>query len=116
MTIQGINLNYDAGPLRIERMAARPYPDLTRVWARVQLSPFEAPPNVRLVCLDAAGKEVAEMLLVEWRDPYISLTMHLRHPVPGASYVLRAEVARDGQLLDSQDTPFQLVFEESVGD
>ncbi len=112
MTTQDINLNFEAGPLHIERMAVHPYPDLKRIWVRVQLSAFEHPPNVRLSCLDSAGNEVAEMLLVEWRDPYISLTLHLRQGVPEAQYTLLAEIARDEQLLDGQEYPFQLVFEE----
>lgn len=119
MTFQNINLNFDAGPLRIERMAVHPYPDLKRLWVRVQLSPFSQPPNVRLICLDADGQEVAEMLLVEWREPYISLTLHLRQSQPGAEYVLRAEVAREGEQLDSADHRFHLVFaeiDESVGE
>lgn len=111
MSLQNINLSVDAGPLRIERMDVQPYPDLARLWVRVQISPFEQPPNVRLLCLEADGREAAEMLLVEWRDPYISLTMHLKKPHPGAGYTLRAELARDGRLLDTQDFPFALVFE-----
>ncbi len=99
-------------PPHIERMAVHPYPDLKRLWVRVQLSYFQRYPNVRLSCLDESGKEVGEMLLVEWRDPYISLTMHLREPNPGANYVMRAEVARDEQLLDAQEHPFQLVFSD----
>ncbi len=114
MSLQDIHLSVDAGPLRIERMAVHPYPDLARLWVRVQLSPFAQPPNVRLSCLDADGRVVAEMLLVEWRDPYISLTMHLRQPNPGADYILRAEVARNEQLLDVNDIPFKLVFEENI--
>jgi len=93
-------------------MAVHPYPDLKRLWVRVQLSNFATPPNVRLLCLDADGQEVAEMLLVEWREPYISITMHLRQPQPGAAYVMRVEVARDGALLDTAETAFPLQFTE----
>jgi len=108
----GISLKFDAGPLRIERMEVRPYPDLRRIWVRVQLSNFATPPNVRLACLDADGAEVADMLLVEWQEAYISMTMHLREPEPGAEYVVRAEVARDETLLDSRDLPFVLEFQD----
>ncbi len=108
----GLNLKFDAGPLRIERIEARPYPDLRRLWVRVQLSNFATPPNVRIACLDAEGVEVADMLLVEWQDAYISMTMHLRQPNPGDDYTLRAEVARDEALLDSLDYPFTLEFQE----
>jgi len=108
----GITLKFDAGPLRVERMEVHPYPDLRRLWVRVQLSNFATPPNVRLACLNAEGVEVADMLLVEWQDAYISMTMHLRQPDPGADYTFRAEVARDEELLDSRDYPFVLEFEE----
>ena len=112
MSLQGIPLNFEAGPLRIERMAVHPYPDLKRLWVRLQLSPFARPPNVLLQCLDQDGNEVAEMLLVEWRNPYISVTMHLRQSVAGASYLLRAQVARDEELLDSREHPFILEFHD----
>ena len=56
MSLQNINLNFDTGPVQVERMAVHPYPDLKRLWVRVQLSPFETPPNVRLLCLDADGQ------------------------------------------------------------
>lgn len=112
MSLQSINLNFDAGPVQIERIAVHPYPDLTRLWVRVQLSPFETPPNVRLLCVDADGKQAGEMLLVEWRDAYISLTMHLKKPQPDADYVMRVEVAGNDQLFDSKDHPFSLVYEE----
>jgi len=108
----GISLKFDAGPLRIERMEVRPYPDLRRIWVRVQLSNFATPPNVRMACLDAEGREVADMLLVEWQESYISMTMHLREPKPDAEYVFRAEVARVEELWDTQDYPFLLKFEE----
>lgn len=112
MSVQGITLNFDTGDLCIERMAVHPYPDLKRLWVRVQLSHFATPPNVRLSCIDADGREAAEMLLVEWKEPYISMTMHLRSPKPDAEYIFRAEVARDDQLLDTKEQPFQLKFEE----
>ena len=106
----GINLRFDSETIAIERMAVHPYPDLQRVWVRIQLSNFATPPDIRLACLDAAGNEVADMLLIEWQDPYISLTMHLRNPEPQASYTLQAEVARNGELLTTQSMPFVLEF------
>lgn len=109
---KGITLRFDTDTIEIERIAVHPYPDLQRLWVRVQLSTFATPPTIRLSCRDAEGNEVAETLLVEWQDQYISLTMHLRHPQAEATYTLHVEVTRDEQLLASEEYSFPLVFAE----
>ncbi|NOZ49937.1 MAG: hypothetical protein GXP37_07805 [Chloroflexi bacterium] len=110
---KGINLRFDTDTIDIERSAVLPYPDLQRIWVRIQLSNFATPPDIRLSCSDATGNEIAEMLLVEWRDPYISLTMHLHQPQPGAEYTLQVEIARNGELLTTHTTSFALVFKDN---
>jgi len=108
---KGLTFRFDADRLAIERIAVHPYPDLTKLWVRVQLSSFATPIVVEITCLDQDGKEVGDMLLVDWRDPYISLTMHLKKPPqPDAAYVLLVRVERDEQALDSQQLDFPLVF------
>ncbi len=101
-------------PTRIQRARLYPFPDLTRLWLRVDLSPFTQPPTLEVTVYDAAGAAVAAMLMVEWRDPRISLTLHLRQPPqPGARYTaeLRLTDANE-QLLDRQEIPFELTFVE----
>lgn len=57
---------------------ALPYPDLQRVWARVQATPFAGHPELEMVILDPDGQAVAEMAMVDVQFTYISLTMHLK--------------------------------------
>jgi hypothetical protein len=53
------------------------------------------------------------MFLVEIRESYQSVTLHLRHaPQPGASYRLEIEMMRDDAILDARQVPFDLVFRE----
>jgi len=101
-------------PTRIQRARLYPFPDLTRLWLRVDLSPFTQPPTLEVTIYDAAGAAVAAMLMVEWRDPRISLTLHLRQPPqPGARYTADLRLTDTHErLLDRQEVPFELTFVE----
>jgi hypothetical protein len=110
---KGLTFRFDTETLSIDRIAVYPYPDLTKLWVRVQLSSFATPVVVEMTCLDQDGGEVSEMLLVDWRDAYISLTMHFKKPPqPGETYALQVQVERDEQVLDSQQFDFPLIFED----
>jgi len=108
---KGLTFRFDKPELEVERVAVYPYPDLSRLWVRVQLTSFATPVVVEMTCHDQEGVEVSGMLLVDWRDPYISLTMHLKKPPqPDASYTLLIRVERDGQQLASHSYDFPLTF------
>ncbi|GAB4522304.1 MAG: hypothetical protein Kow0047_32960 [Anaerolineae bacterium] len=105
------------GPTRIKRARLYPYPDLTRLWLRVDLSPFSRPPNLTVSVRGPDGALVSEMDLIQWRDPRISLTMHLRRPPqPGATYraeLILTELQEDEEvLLDRTELEFPLEFVE----
>ncbi len=100
-------------PPVIQRAEAWPYPDLTRVWVRVETSPFAAFPNLTLTLTGPDGEIVATMFLVEIRVPYQSVTLHLRRPPQaGARYKLTLELSRAEVTLDTRVVPFDLVFQE----
>jgi hypothetical protein len=100
-------------PPVLERVEVLPYPELSRLWARVQLSPFSTYPNLALTLLDPDGTTVSTLFVVEARQPYQSLTLHLRQPPrAGEQYRLKIELSRDDETLDSQLIPFALVFKE----
>jgi len=100
-------------PPRIVRAEVWPYPDLTRLWVRVEITPFAAYPNMLLTALGADGIEVASMLMVEIREPYQSVTLHLRRePRPGERYRMEIELARDEVALDRRSVDFDLLFKE----
>ena len=100
--------------VHIERAHLYPYPDLTKLWLRVDLSAFTDPPNLEVIVRDPQGEIVSSMFLVEWQEPKVSLTMHLRRP-PQPRKQYTAEVILTGQEetpLDRKEIAFDLVFVE----
>jgi hypothetical protein len=103
----------ESHPPVIERVEVLPYPELTRIWVRIQIGPFSTYPNLTLSLLDPDGATVATLFIVEAREPYQSLTLHLRQPPrPGEQYRLDIELSRDTHTLDARLIPFSLVFKE----
>jgi len=107
---QPIEFDHEDEPPRFLRAQALPYPDLQRVWTRVQLTPFAGHPELEMAILDPDGQAVALMTMVDVQFTYISLTMHLKQPRPGAAYTLLLRLTRDHLLLDQRVVPFDLVF------
>lgn len=97
-------------PPRFLRGQALPYPDLQRVWTRVQLTEFAGHPELELAILGPAGRVEAEMVMVDVQFTYISLTMHLKQAAPGEIYHLLLRLTRDGWLLDQREIVFPLLF------
>lgn len=101
-------------PPRFLRAQALPYPDLRRVWTRVQLTPLASRPGpeLEMVLLGPEGQEEAAMVMVDVQHTYVSLTMHLKRGQPGARYRLLLRLTRDDTLLDQRSVPFDLLFVE----
>lgn len=100
-------------PPQVLRAEVWPYPDLKRLWVRLQTSPFASYPNIALTARDPDGGIVATMFVVEARETYQSLTVHLRQPPrPGEQYQLEIELSRDEQILDTRTLSFELTFKE----
>jgi hypothetical protein len=102
-------LHEDESP-RFVRAQALPYPDLQRVWTRVQLTPFAGHPELEMAIIGPDGQVEATMAMVDVQFTYISLTMHLKRPQPGEGYQLALRLTRDNTLLDQRAVPFDLVF------
>ncbi len=101
-------------PVHIKRARLYPFPDLRRLWLLVDLSPFTQPPNLEVIVREPSGEVATSMYMVEWRDPRISLTLHLRRPPqPGQRYVAELILTEKGErVLDRKEVPFDLVFVE----
>ena len=53
------------------------------------------------------------MVVVEARESYQSLTLHLRQPPrAGEQYRLEIELSRNGEMLDTRQIDFELTFRE----
>lgn len=103
-------------PPVIRRAEVWPYPDLRRFWVRLETSPFAAFPNLELILTDAEERVVSSMFVVEVRDTYQSLTLHLRQePRPGERYRLTFALSRNEDVLDTQVLDFDLVFSDPRG-
>lgn len=97
-------------PPRFLRGQALPYPDLQRVWTRVQLTEFAGHPELEMVILGPAGQVEATMVMVDVQFTYVSLTLHLKHAAPGGTYRLLLRLTRNHWLLDQREIAFPLVF------
>jgi len=69
------------------------------------LSPY---PDIVLSILNSQGREVASLLIVEHKEQYTSLTLHLRPADPVEQYIARAEMTYQDNPLDQVDVPFTL--------
>lgn len=99
------------------RAEAWPYPDLQRLWVRLEISSFAAFPNLELTLTDSHGEVVSRMFVVEVREAYQSLTLHLRQePRAGKPYRLTVELTRDEQVLDTRSLVFDLIFSNPRGE
>ena len=106
-----IELPEETEPPRIEKIEVYPYPNLTTLWIKMTLSYFKRYPNIELYLYDPDNKLIADMLLIEHRNFYVDITMHLRQsPRPGELYRLEAFLIRDDTILDEKHHEFTLVF------
>ena len=105
----------EEAPPRLIRAEVNPYPDLTRLWVRFETTEFRTGPDVVLTVSDARGATVSSMFVVEMRQPYLSVTMHLRQPAqPGDYYNLHIELSRQETELDHLDIDFPLAFRQQT--
>lgn len=100
-------------PPVITRAEVWPYPELDKLWVRVETSPFVSWPNFSFTVYDPDGNVASSMFVIEARNIYQSLTMHLRRdPQPGAHYRLEIELSRDDAALDTRLLEFDLVYQD----
>jgi len=65
-------------------------------------------PNVELSILNSQRHEVASVFIVEHKEKYTSLTLHLRAPDLNEQYIARAEMTYQDKTLDIVEVPFTL--------
>ncbi len=65
-------------------------------------------PDVELSILNSRRRQVATLFIVEHKEQYTSLTLHLRAPDISGQYTARAEITHQGKTLDVVETPFAL--------
>lgn len=65
-------------------------------------------PNLELSILNRRRQQVASLFIVEHKEEFTTLTMHLRQPDPQEDYTARAEMTYQDEVLDVIETPFRL--------
>ena len=101
--------------LRFERIVLYPYPDLIRIWTRCWVTAVEDQhPNLELRVLNPNGTENTSVFLMSQAEQRIETTLHLREPVPGATYRVIAELTigldDNPDVLDAREFDLQLEF------
>jgi hypothetical protein len=112
-SLANMPLANESQPPTIQRAEVWPYPDLRRLWLRVETSSFAALPNLEFAAFDPDDELVSYMLMIEIRQPYQSVTLHLRRPPrAGGRYRLEIVLSRDEHELDTRTLGFDLAYRD----
>jgi len=65
-------------------------------------------PNLELSILNRHRQQVASLFIVEHKEEFTALTMHLRQPDLQEDYTARAEMTYQDEVLDVVETSFRL--------
>lgn len=110
-----ISLFDDNETLRVERCILYPYPDLTRIWTRLWVTPTQEDekPNLEVIVLDPDGSENCSVFMMAHAENRAETTLHLRNPIPGAAYRVAVEMTQgvgDAQKVLDRHT-FDMILE-----
>lgn len=78
--------------VRIIAISAEPWQDGKRVRIRLELTPFQQPPNLELCILDPQSVEVARTTIIENIETRLTFTLHLRSGQLSEGYTFSAAV------------------------
>ncbi len=103
--------------VRFTESKVTPLADGRRVKLYFALTPFVERPSVDMRVINAVGKEVATMSLIEAMDTEFDFTVHLRGPQPQGEHTLRLTLfylegddpAAPRQVVDERDLAFTAV-------
>ncbi len=88
-----------------------PYPDLKRLWVKIELTPSDVRPVLDLEVFGPDGELASNMLIVETAEYQFSVTMHLRRdPQEGERYLMRGTLIYDKKEIDHFERVFDLLF------
>lgn len=65
-------------------------------------------PNLELSILNSRRQQIATLFIVEHKEQFTALTIHLRAPDPQEQYTARAEMIYQDEMIDELETPFSL--------
>jgi hypothetical protein len=99
--------------IRIETLAARPYPDGWRVRVNIDVTPFQERPNLEVHARTADGKPVAHLSIIETMHNKMEFTIHIRGVTnPNGEYTLSAELSYEYEeqktVIHQAEAPFTI--------
>jgi hypothetical protein len=65
-------------------------------------------PDIELSIFNSDQQEVATLLIIEHKEPFTALTLHLRSPQVDGRYTARAKMTHDNKILEIVEVPFTL--------
>ncbi len=65
-------------------------------------------PNVELSILNSGRRQIASLFIVEHKEKFTALTLHLSAPDPQERYSARAEMTYQDEIIDVVEIPFTL--------
>jgi hypothetical protein len=65
-------------------------------------------PNLELSILNSRRQQIASLFIVEHKEKFTSLTLHLTAPDVQEQYTARAEMTYQDEIIDVVETPFSL--------
>jgi hypothetical protein len=74
-----------------------------------QERPPSSYPDVTLGILDPDGNSIATTYIVEHKEPDLEFTLHVPAMEPGTTYVARAEMTMNDEIIQVAEVPFQFV-------
>ncbi|NDJ75895.1 MAG: hypothetical protein GYB65_06525 [Chloroflexi bacterium] len=90
--------------VKIESVAADPYPDRQRIKISVQVTPFRERPNLEIVIRDSDGSRVAGTSVIESMVFNMEFVLHLRNVAdPAGNYTIQVLLYYD-TIEEPQDT------------
>mgnify|MGYP001190395981 CR=1 FL=1 len=93
--------------IKIEMFECEPYPDGRRIRVTLKMTPFSERPNLRITAHNSEQQPLAQADVLEAMTKQISLTLHLRGPLPTEQVTTRAQQYYD-------DSPPQSTVEQVI--
>ncbi len=93
--------------VRITEVQVQPAPDRRRVALFITLTPFLEYPNLEIVLYRPDGSEERSLTVVGTMDRHLTLTMHVKQPMPG-EYRAQIDLIHEGEVLQTQQLAFSL--------
>ncbi len=114
-----INLVQSDQPLRVQKIVLYPYPDLARLWFRLQLVALQQePPNIDVHILNPDGTHNSSLAFVAYDDTFVDATIHMKTFQATALYVCTTTITTgmppDVVVHDTAHFEFPLVFRDAA--